>query len=73
MKELKVKSSAFEHNGLIPKKYSSDGEDVMPPLTIEDIPDGTQGLASVVDDLTRPWKRGTAGLPGVSCLPRKYE
>ena len=50
MKELKVKSPAFEHNGLIPRKYTCGGEDVNPPLTIENFPEGTQSLALVVDD-----------------------
>jgi Raf kinase inhibitor-like YbhB/YbcL family protein len=54
MKELRVKSSAFEHNGLIPRKYTCDGEDVNPPLTIEGIPEGTQSLALVVDDPDAP-------------------
>jgi Raf kinase inhibitor-like YbhB/YbcL family protein len=50
MKELKIKSPAFEHNGLIPRKYTCDGEDVNPPLVIEDIPGGAQSLALIVDD-----------------------
>jgi hypothetical protein len=54
MKELKIKSSAFEHNGLIPKKYTCDGEDVNPPLSIEGIPEGTQSLALIVDDPDAP-------------------
>lgn len=54
MKELTVKSSAFEHNGLIPRKYTCDGEDVNPPLTIEDIPEGTKSLALIIDDPDAP-------------------
>jgi Raf kinase inhibitor-like YbhB/YbcL family protein len=50
MKELKIKSPAFEHNGLIPRKYTCDGEDVNPSLVIEDIPGGAQSLALIVDD-----------------------
>lgn len=51
---MKIKSSAFEHNGLIPKKYTCDGEDVNPPLSIEGIPEGTQSLALIVDDPDAP-------------------
>jgi Raf kinase inhibitor-like YbhB/YbcL family protein len=54
MKELKIKSSAFEHNGSIPRKYTCDGEDVNPPLTIEDIPEGTHSLALIMDDPDAP-------------------
>jgi Raf kinase inhibitor-like YbhB/YbcL family protein len=54
MKELKIKSSAFEHNGLIPRKYTCDGEDVNPPLTIEGIPEGTQSLVLIIDDPDAP-------------------
>jgi len=54
MKELKVKSSVFRHNELIPRKYTCDGEDVNPPLTIEDIPEGTQSLALIIDDPDAP-------------------
>jgi hypothetical protein len=54
MKELNIKSSAFEHNGLIPRKYTCDGEDVNPPITIENIPEGTQSLALTIDDPDAP-------------------
>jgi len=54
MKELKVKSPSFEHNGLIPRKYTCDGEDLNPPLKIEDVPEGTQSLALTVDDPDAP-------------------
>ena len=54
LQELKVKSSAFEHNGLIPRKYTCDGNDVNPPLTIEDIPEGTESLALTIDDPDAP-------------------
>lgn len=54
MKELKVKSSAFEPNELIPRRYTCDGENVNPPLIIEEIPEGTRSLALVVDDPDAP-------------------
>jgi Raf kinase inhibitor-like YbhB/YbcL family protein len=50
MKKLSVKSPAFENNQLIPAKYTCDGEDVNPPLTIEGIPEETKTLALIVDD-----------------------
>ena len=50
MKKLSVMSPAFENNELIPAKYTCDGDDVNPPLTIEGIPEGTKTLALIVDD-----------------------
>jgi Raf kinase inhibitor-like YbhB/YbcL family protein len=57
MLELTVKSSAFENNKLIPVKYSCDGDEVNPPLTINDVPLGTKTLVLIVDDPDAP--RGT--------------
>jgi len=50
MKELSVKSLAFENNKFIPAKYTCDRDDINPPLTIEGIPKGTKTLALIVDD-----------------------
>jgi len=57
MADLSVKSTAFENNQPIPKKYSCDGEEVNPPLTIGGVPAGTKSLVLVVDDPDAP--RGT--------------
>lgn len=54
MANLTVKSSVFEHNQLIPSKYTCDGEEISPPLTIEDIPKGTKSLALIMDDPDAP-------------------
>jgi Raf kinase inhibitor-like YbhB/YbcL family protein len=50
MTDLIVKSPVFEHNKPIPKKYSCDGEEVNPPLTIENIPSGSKSIALIIDD-----------------------
>jgi Raf kinase inhibitor-like YbhB/YbcL family protein len=57
MADLSVKSTVFENNALIPRKYSCDGQEVNPPLTIEKIPLGTKTLALIIDDPDAP--RGT--------------
>lgn len=51
---MKISSPAFEHNQRIPQKYTCDGENVSPPLVIEDIPEGTETLALIVDDPDAP-------------------
>jgi len=53
-KNLLVKSSAFENNKLIPTKYTCDGANVNPPLTIEGVPEETKTLVLIVDDPDAP-------------------
>ncbi len=57
MAELSVKSPVFEHNKHIPRKYSCDGEEVNPPLTVSNVPPEAKSLALIVDDPDAP--RGT--------------
>ena len=54
MANLTVKSSAFEAGKLIPKKYSCDGQDINPPLSIEGVPKEAKTLALIVDDPDAP-------------------
>jgi Raf kinase inhibitor-like YbhB/YbcL family protein len=54
MSTLKLSSPAFSHSGLIPAKYTCDGTDVSPPLTIENIPSEAKSLALIVDDPDAP-------------------
>jgi len=54
MQELKIKSPAFEENKPIPKKYSCDGNDINPPLTIEGTSKDAKTLALIVDDPDAP-------------------
>jgi Raf kinase inhibitor-like YbhB/YbcL family protein len=53
-KTLKVTSSAFDHEGIIPSKYTCEGEDVNPPLQIDGIPAGTSSLAIIMEDPDAP-------------------
>ncbi|MEW5917520.1 MAG: YbhB/YbcL family Raf kinase inhibitor-like protein [Gemmatimonadota bacterium] len=51
---LRLSSSAFEHNGAIPRQYTCDDRDMSPPLAWEDVPNGTQSFALIVDDPDAP-------------------
>jgi Raf kinase inhibitor-like YbhB/YbcL family protein len=50
MENVIITSSAFEHNGTIPPKYTCDGEDINPPLMFADIPEGAKSLVLIMDD-----------------------
>ena len=54
MTQLKIDSPAFSHNQPIPSKYTCDGEDVSPELSIDQIPVNTKSLAIIVDDPDAP-------------------
>lgn len=51
---MKLTSPAFENNKSIPKKYTCEGEDVNPPLEIEEMSSGAKSLALIVDDPDAP-------------------
>ncbi len=53
---MKLTSSAFEPNQLIPSQYTCDGEDISPPLDWDDPPEGTESLALICDDPDAPGK-----------------
>lgn len=47
---MELTSSAFQHEGHIPRKYTCDGAGINPPLTIHGVPAGTQSLVLILDD-----------------------
>lgn len=47
---MKILSPEFQNNGLIPKKFTCQGEDVSPALVIQDVPREVKSLALIVDD-----------------------
>ena len=51
---MQVTSSAFRDGAEIPRTYSREGAEKSPPLSIDDVPDGTEALALIVDDPDAP-------------------
>lgn len=51
---MKLLSSVFTHLGAIPTQYTCEGDDISPPLSWEDIPDGAKSLVLIVDDPDAP-------------------
>lgn len=50
LSQLTLLSPAFGHEETIPSKYTCDGENSIPPLAIEGVPQGTVSLTLIVDD-----------------------
>jgi Raf kinase inhibitor-like YbhB/YbcL family protein len=51
---MTITSSAFAHNGSMPKQYTCEGKDISPPLTWSGIPGKAKSLALIVDDPDAP-------------------
>jgi Raf kinase inhibitor-like YbhB/YbcL family protein len=51
---MELTSTAFNHGGDIPARFTCEGQDTAPPLTWRDVPDGTHSLALIVDDPDAP-------------------
>ena len=53
---MKLSSPAFEHNTVIPKKFTCEAEDVNPELNIESVPEAAKSLVLIMDDPDAPPK-----------------
>ncbi len=51
---LALTSSAFTHNGTIPRQHTCQGDDISVPLAWSGIPEGAGSLALIVDDPDAP-------------------
>jgi Raf kinase inhibitor-like YbhB/YbcL family protein len=54
---LKLRSTVFQEGGMIPSKFTCDGEDVSPPLFWSGVPESAKSLVLVCEDPDAP--RGT--------------
>jgi Raf kinase inhibitor-like YbhB/YbcL family protein len=54
MNAIKISSSAFRENEMIPTQYTCDGKNINPPLDFKDIPKQAKSLALIVDDPDAP-------------------
>jgi len=54
MGDLKLASPAFENKGMIPAKYTCDGDDINPELLVDGIPKEAKSLVLIMDDPDAP-------------------
>src|SRR3989338_2596119 len=52
--DITVNSRAFKEGGMIPRKYTCDGDDISPPLSWSGAPSGTKTIALISDDPDAP-------------------
>lgn len=56
METIQITSPAFDHGGMIPPKYTCDGDDISPPLEWDTLPQGTKSIVIIADDPDAPAK-----------------
>lgn len=58
--DMQLTSPAFDHGATIPSRYTCDGENMSPPLLIEDVPPEAGALVLVMDDPDVPASAGVS-------------
>ena len=54
MEDISVKTPAFAANGLIPTKYTCEGENISPALEWSALPEKTKSIVLIMDDPDAP-------------------
>jgi len=54
MEDIVIKTPAFVANGMIPSKYTCDGENISPALEWSAVPEGTNSIVLIMDDPDAP-------------------
>lgn len=47
---MQLTSDAFQQDGMIPARFTCDGQNISPALHIADVPDGAQSLVLIMED-----------------------
>lgn len=63
--KMQLTSTAFDHRQPIPKRHTSEGEDVSPPLAWAGVPDGTVAFALLLSDPDAPSPEQPADKPWI--------
>ena len=76
--KLNVTSPAFRNNGIIPARFSCEGNEASPPLHIDNVPAGAVALALIVHDPDAPKKGGFThwvmwNLPVDGTIPENFK
>jgi ribose transport system ATP-binding protein len=58
MAQFSLRSSEFSDGDTLPKKYTIDGESISPPLSWDNIPEGTKSFALIMTDSDVPPEYG---------------
>ncbi len=55
---MEITSPAFEYEGIVPEKYTCFGANINPPLQFSDLPEETESLVLIFEDIDatpKPW------------------